>query len=302
MLLGDITDFKDEHPARLVNRIASEIEKVSKLCPVYIIRGNHDCKDPNHPFFAFLDKYEDVHFFTHPVVKDIGDTKALFLPHSRHPQQEWTQDLLDQDCQYIFCHQTFKDCIVENGTRMQEGISPRFFEKEMGAPKTCRIYSGDIHVPQKLGPVTYAGAPYHIRFGDKFDPRILLLKDGKELNLRLSTVKKHSVTIKSIDQLDDLKLSQGDQIKVKLRLSKSELVEWQHRKRDVVQACQGLGVHLADVQLETTKRVKLKQRDKQDDHVPTATPQDIIEKFCHSRQVSDEVKDIGLQFLTSSPS
>jgi hypothetical protein len=41
------------------------------------------------------------------------------------------------------------------------------------------IISGDIHVPQTLGPVTYVGAPYTIDFGDRFAPRVLILEEGK---------------------------------------------------------------------------------------------------------------------------
>ena len=53
-ILGDLTDNKDAHPAELVNRLVDEIQQTAKLCPIYILKGNHDFIDPTTPFFKFI--------------------------------------------------------------------------------------------------------------------------------------------------------------------------------------------------------------------------------------------------------
>lgn len=298
ILLGDITDFKDQHPATLVNRIVRELVKLAELCPVYIIRGNHDCNDPNHPFFQFLDGYNNIYFYTHPesVILPDGKTKALFLPHSRQPSKDW-QGVIEGRHDYIFCHQTFRGCRVENGTTMQEGLGTDFFDDYLNQYPDCQVFSGDIHVPQKLGPITYAGAPYHIRFGDKYDARILLLKDGKRINMKLKTLRKHTVTIEHPDDLEKLDADEGDQIKVHLSLPKAELVNWQSHKRAVMDLCEKRGLMVADVRLETKVDDVEASEDVVQPQQPMAGPSDVLRRFCSQRGVPQEYLDAGLHFV-----
>src|SRR6185437_9098321 len=78
---------------------------------------------------------------------------------------------------------TYRGCVMDNGMRAPGGVPVDVFGNFKG-----QVLSGDIHVPQRLrepyGP-EYIGAPYHIDFGDKFTPRVLLIDaDGMKKDLR----------------------------------------------------------------------------------------------------------------------
>ena len=54
MILGDLTDRKDNHSASLVNRLVRNVKRLAELAPVTVLMGNHDYLDPINPFFGFL--------------------------------------------------------------------------------------------------------------------------------------------------------------------------------------------------------------------------------------------------------
>ena len=96
-ILGDLTDFKDNHSARLVNRIVEEVVGLTDYGGVTILKGNHDYVDPKTPFFMFLDGMSVDPYGSEPVVRfvtDITKTKisnkrVLLLPHTRTPKEDW---------------------------------------------------------------------------------------------------------------------------------------------------------------------------------------------------------------------
>lgn len=183
---GDLTEAKDRHPSALVNSLVSWVAVLASMCDVVINKGNHDGLDLSQPFFGFLKDIPGVIFVTDPAEVDLPLGKALFLPNTPDPEAEW-KDLRAGFNNYsaIFCHQTFQGCVRDNGTKSDEGAALSLFKGYRG-----KVYSGDIHVPQKLGPVTYIGAPYRIRFGDTFEPRCLLLEGSSEKNLHFPCLKK----------------------------------------------------------------------------------------------------------------
>jgi hypothetical protein len=233
LLLGDITDAKDHHGAELVNRLVSEVALLSSLTRVVVLRGNHDGIDPDRPFFVFMNHLPQVEFITKPLTLDLSIGSSLFLPCTDDYAHDWAGldknecNLVDlKSVPWIFTHVSFDGCLSENGTRMG-GVPPSFFNAYKG-----RIISGDIHQPQTLGRnITYIGAPYHVRFGDAYEPRVLMLHEGGELMaLHFPTKRKYVIEARSEKQLDTqlgrLKPKPGDQVDVRIYLRRSELPEW----------------------------------------------------------------------------
>ena len=86
LILGDLTDAKDLHPAVLVNRIATELDTLSLwVDEIIILMGNHDWLKENEPFFSFLSMHPKIRFVSEPTV--VGE--ALFLPYSNDPIKSW---------------------------------------------------------------------------------------------------------------------------------------------------------------------------------------------------------------------
>ena len=290
-ILGDITDSKDKHSAWLVNSVVEGLLKLRP--PVYIQKGNHDYIDPNNPFFGFLDKLEGIYFIsTAELIR--GQSKCLVIPHMRD-EAEWTTCIktFKGMTDYAFIHQTVEGVISESGARL-DGFST----KPLEYIKAKRVFAGDIHRSQTIGPVTYVGSPYNIRFGENSEPRCLLVDDatGKAKTLRINLPRKVSVKIKEADDLKRFNLSEGDQVKITIELAREEAVEWKTHKQQALDMCVKLGLksHGVDLKVMNKKRVRLDQ-----DKVQSASKSytEILLDFSKQENLASQVKQAGLKLL-----
>ncbi len=251
IILGDLTDNKDNHSSILVNRLVEHfIELLSTGCQIYILKGNHDYIDPDYPYFRFLNNFDRLHYINTPTSEFIRfgtDIKFLLIPHTRDPNKDWS--MLDLSfCRYVFLHQTFQGAVASNGVKL-DGISSNIFKR-----LECRVYSGDIHVPQKLGPVEYVGAPYRIHFGDNFQPRMVMLNPttNKATDIIYPFMKKHKITLSH----DDIRFDHEglilpyDQIKIKLLLPRSEFVSVDYYRDKINKLCDDRQLDLFGIEIE----------------------------------------------------
>jgi hypothetical protein len=289
-LLGDTTENKDRHSSLLVNRIIEELYKLKP--PVFILRGNHDGIDPNSPFFKFLNCIEGLQFIVDPYFNE--EHGIAFIPHCAD------QATLDRACKqmpprpkYVFLHQTFAGAIAETGVALT-GLSASPIEALK--PK-LGVYSGDVHVPQRHLQVTYVGSPYHVRFGDKFDPRVLLLKGGQETDLHFDCPRKLTLTVRDADDITrNEELRKGDQVKLIIEMAREEAVEWQATKQRILAACRegGLEVFGAELKINTTAR---RERIRLSEGPPIRSPQEVMSAFCVAEGVANNIKQAGLELL-----
>ena len=243
LLLGDITDAKDRHSSRLVNRLVIELYKLASACSLYILAGNHDSLDPTCPFFGFMHLLPSVTFITTPSSIELGLGECLFLPSTHDWRTDWKGiDFNDYD--YVFTHATFDGCTSESGIVLNGGIPPSVFKDFKG-----KVVSGDIHMPQKMGKnIEYVGAPYRVRFGDIFTPRVLLLDHDKHRDLHFPTIKKHVVTIQGGEpltkQFDALAVQPSDMVKLRVRLTRAQYPDWPKLRQAYQNECREMGIDL----------------------------------------------------------
>ena len=159
-ILGDLTDYPDGHSAAFTNRIVELLAKLASGCCVHIIRGNHDASDPAIPFFRFINQIEGCRFLTEVTAWQQQEFRVLLVPYGCWPDQ------LPDGYHAVMTHHTFTGAVAEHGTRLNGLRLPLSF---------VPVFSGDVHVPQRQGSVTYVGAPTLIRFGDAYKPRVLLV-------------------------------------------------------------------------------------------------------------------------------
>ena len=289
-IMGDLTDQKDRHSSILVNRTVDELTDLHP--PVYIIMGNHDYVDPNNPFFKFLNCIPGVFFIIAPVMKD----KVLMIPHYRtedeleHALQPFEGSKID----LVLCHNTFAGAKAEHGTALTgfsaspvEHLNPRL-----------GIYAGDVHGPQRAGSVTYVGAPYHVRFGDDYTPRVLLVRDGKkDVNLHFDAPHKFKLTIREADDLiRNKELLEGDQVKVVLELAREEAVEWKSHKQEIITTCKKLGLDIFGIDLKVNTTTP-KGRVSISDTPSSRKPKDILAAFSKAENLSSQIRQAGIAFL-----
>lgn len=287
-ILGDITENKDKHSSTLVNRTIEGLMLLKP--PVYILRGNHDGNDPNCPFFKFLSQIPGLHFVQ--KVKHIPFLGVTMIPHCR------TQAELDAicgmaiHCKALLLHNTFEGAIAESGARLS-GLRA----SHAAFTQVAGVWAGDVHKPQRVGPVTYVGSPYHVRFGDNYNPRVMLIENLKHVgDLHYPAPRKWSLTITDPqDILNHEKIKAGDQIKVTVELTREELVEWPNVRKAVLNACRDRQLEVYGIDLEPPKPPKRSDvrhiKDKQLDHMQ------VFEAYCKQEGLPSAVQTAGREII-----
>ncbi len=286
-LLGDLTDRKDNHSSALVNALVDGMTELHP--PVYVLMGNHDFIDPTNPFFKFLSCVEGLHFVTQPMW--VEEHKVALIPHQ--PDQaafDRACEIIQPNARAVLCHATFEGAIAETGARLT-GLRASLVSQM--APKAM-VVAGDVHKPQRCGPVTYVGSPYHVRFGDQCTPRVLLIKGGKEQNLYFDAPHKWSLTVRDEDDiLNNEDLKAGDQVRLTIELAREEAVEAVAHKQRVLAACKeaGLEVYGCELRINSSKR---RERTKVG---AVKTPEEVLAAFCQAENVASNIKKVGIEFL-----
>ena len=288
-VLGDLTQEKDNHSSALVNRTIDEMTRLRP--PVYAIAGNHDGTDPTNPYFRFLDCIDGFHFSCTPHF----DSKlgVLFVPHCR-VQSEFDSaiKIAKGPGHTVMCHQTFEGAIAETGVKLN-GLST----KTLALSKPKLVLAGDVHKPQHQDGVDYVGAPYHVRFGDDFEPRVLLIGDTIK-NLHFDAPRKWVIRTNKAYWLPD-HVREGDQVKVTVELGREEAVHWHHHRRAMLGLCRDLGLEVYGIDMKVqqgngkTEGIKGHQ---------LQTPKDVFTAFCQHEGLRDGLKSTGLRILTGEAS
>lgn len=287
--LGDHTEAKNRHSADLTNKLVDGFCSVlseTDVKHIYCLRGNHD-HETSTAFFTFLGHIPRISFFTKPTWESLNPIHLLFLPNTITPEVDWAGiDMSKYD--YIFTHATFDGAISETGTRLS-GISQDWFKDTK-----AKVYAGDIHLPGVLDRVTYVGATFQNRFNDNFKPRMILLdlETGKEENLYFESIRKHTIDIKSIKDLDSIDCKEGDQVKVRIHLD--DVTEWIEIKESVKNYCTVNKLDLHQVELV-----------RKDSHLPIkhqklkvqTSPQELFELFCKQSKVDSALVSYGKNIL-----
>lgn len=294
-ILGDLTDAKDYHSAKLVNRIVHVLLRCyreGKLLEIIILRGNHDGVDPKCAYFRFLGQYPCIQYVDTPFMKPFDGHEVLMLPHTNDPLRAWESVELHA-AETILMHATVRGALAENGQAL-EGIPPGV----LATARRARIYSGDVHVPQKIGRVEYVGAPYPVRFGDKFKGRAVLLKRWKEaVDLPIPSIQRRTIVAgpNGFNAAAVAGLKAGDQIKVRVRLEPSEYGDWQKAKREIMADSSALGLELCGLELEKPEAQPLPKI------VRRATlvrrPEETLRDFCAAQKLNEDIQLSGLEIL-----
>lgn len=291
-----MTDAKDYHSAALVNRLVAEVAATSQVVEeLVILQGNHDYLREGHAYFSFLNVLPGVRFVTQPteIMLDDGPT-ACFMPHTKNPAAEWKgRDFSHYDL--LFIHQTIKGAVASNGQEMDGEQLP-----ELNAGK---VWSGDIHVPQVIGPIEYIGSPYHVHFGDRFTPRVVLLdKRGRSHDIHFESIHRVTLQVGSLAELADEmdKLRPGDQVKLRVRLTQADKHEWPALKKEAAGRLKEAGVLVEGVELALDKgRRRFSEPGKGEAPAQRLSDPQVVERFIRAEGLTADALDVGLQIIES---
>jgi DNA repair exonuclease SbcCD nuclease subunit len=176
-LLGDVFELKDRIPARIMILFAEAVAKYP--CPLTILRGNHDFAEDEYAPIRLLEREGKIDFISNPWV-DFSKTSTsngiAFLPYFRKWNQfveEWKRlhfliEGHSEPTKLFLFHNTVPGSKFANN-RKAEG------EFDLPTIKNVRYLAGDIHLPQKVGPIQYLGSPYQVDFGEEGQDKFVYL-------------------------------------------------------------------------------------------------------------------------------
>lgn len=274
-ILGDLTDAKDGHSARLVNRIVGQLEELSQRAPVVILKGNHDYTEESGPFFKFLDHFPRIRFITTPEIVSLGDELGVFVPHVRYrpdPEPGNTKtaktrvqrplfskqvvSLLREPHKFRCFHQTFKGALIASGThreRVRFGVETSIF-CPLGIKKKGFVHiSGDVHIPQKVGPFHYCGSPHPINFGDDFDNRVLFWNSETLISIPRVTIRKMVVKLNEKELFLPEGIIPSDQVRVEVWLSREGMAKWRTVRHALFAQANRNGISIESIQFHCTE-------------------------------------------------
>jgi DNA repair exonuclease SbcCD nuclease subunit len=288
---GDLFNEKDYHPAALVNRFVDNLVETLKYVEgIYMIKGNHDMIEESNPYLRWINNIPHIHFFIKPELVRLENKNWLFLPWSPDPETDWA--VLDYELKqadHIVAHQTFTGAIVEGGYKLS-GVSQFVFKKTK-----AKIWVGDIHSPQQLDTLTYIGTPYHVTFGDNYLPRCILLdtSNDTETNLYFKTIRRYTINITKPEELEELPIRKGDQIKVRLELT--DITNWTDYKNQIIKYCQDHELVLH--QIESVRKDVSIALETQKLKLKSMTPIEIFNNFCVTSEISTNVSKYGQDIM-----
>jgi hypothetical protein len=246
IILGDLTEQKDEHDSLLVNPLINQLTDLSSYFEIIILKGNHDYIETTNPFFKFLNEFENISFVTKPtslISKDI-----LFLPHTKTPVEDW-KDIDFTKYKLVFMHQPIQGAVGMNGFDMKKGLPADYFKKY----KHLKVFSGDIHKGQLINNVLYVGAPYPVHFGDDSSSSHLYL-----INLNhektIETFHYNSIKKEMVDLYREYavtsNLNEGDQVKIIFHLQPHEVFEFDRLKKEVEKTYREKGIIIKSITMK----------------------------------------------------
>lgn len=294
IVAGDLTDEKDCHSSQLVNQVIQELTSIASAGKeVHVLMGNHDYTVPDSPFFAFLSSVRGCFYHGTPQIREVGNLRVAFFPHTDNPQREEYRKRMKAGekagVDLTICHQMFTGARAESG-RILSGLNPR---KLSGAG--C-ILSGDIHKPQRVGEVTYIGAPYPVRFGDSYNPRVILVNGATRglSSLYPDTIQRRVLQIrKPVDIEYTPGWNPGDQVKIVVNLNRNQFDEWAAMRRKIRTICTRNNLELCGLELREKTRKRLKKHQPKKTTTNFSDPLAIFEAYCQERGIGRRDQRIG---------
>ena len=155
---GDVFDSRSSINPFIASNVKQAFTDIAKLCPVYIIAGNHDFYSPNDDSVSSLDFIlSSIPNLT--ILKDtmIGllneeyDVESLLVPWYEFEKIDKLKEFIDvHNPKNVFCHADLTHLSNEH--------------KEL--LKNLTVYSGHIHTPQKDNNLITLGSTYALTFAD----------------------------------------------------------------------------------------------------------------------------------------
>lgn len=288
IFMGDTFDRKDRHAAPFVNDVVGFLTDLqrSQNVMIDILMGNHDGSEDAVPYWSFLNEIQDIRYIIEPMMS----AGVWLLPWSSNPLHDWKGLAFDK-AESILMHQTVSGALVENDRRLEDAnpmpILPR------GVP----VFSGDVHRPQKVGGITYVGAPYPVRFSETWANRLMLINGADWRNpveIPIRIIKRAILDVTEVPRNFDA-FEHGDQVRIRYHLRTEELEIWPEIELKVRERAEAAKVALASVEPVIERELPFDAPARA--RLNFAAPEDVFAEFADREGISLDVIDLGIDIF-----
>ena len=289
--LGDAWDRKDRFTGEFVNRLIFELGMIGGICPLLILKGNHDHPLHGPAFFEFINgRIPKVTYVTKTTTLCDKNGKGVkLIPFSLTMRDDLVAGPSWEGLHAGFTHLTVHGSISESGFELKG-----FPSSEL--PQNIPFYSGDVHNPQTIRNLTYVGCPHPIKYGDKFTPRMLLLDDDYEIaeEIILETMSKRVIQVSSIEELQLVTVAHGDMARIKINLDTKDIDRW-----GSIEAAVAKWAEANKVDVTGLEAIVQEPRVSGDVDAEIA-PETILNLFADEEGISDELVILGQSLLAEA--
>ena len=210
--LGDLFDNRNVIPINLLNFAMDQVERISKIAPLHIIVGNHDCWSRSSDEINTVRPFKyipNVSIYDKVSTIEYKGNKLLLMPYFDKKKNQVEHINNNKDCDYLFCHSDL------NGAKMHlTSVAHKNLDKiDVDEFKGFKgVYSGHIHLVQRNKNFVFVGSNFQMDRNDYGDQKGLFTIDvetGEEefIKNNISPVfkKVRIVEEDDIETLEDLK-------------------------------------------------------------------------------------------------
>lgn len=199
--LGDVFHLTETQTTLTLHGCYLAMDKVDKACKElgiehHIMFGQHDLVNEIHKVtsISLLNGFGKVH--VEDSIVDINGFRVYLIPFKTSKGRLYTSLVEAQTVGDLICtHADFMGVKYENGANSESALSAEL-------TKTC--ISGDIHLPQRVGSVTYPGSLLQHRFSqydlERVGGCLIYNTDDQRITHIPNTYSKHYVKVRDLQK------------------------------------------------------------------------------------------------------
>lgn len=258
--LGDLFDNRNVIPINLLNYGMDVVEEISKIAPLHIIVGNHDCWSKSSDEINTIRPFKwipNVHIYDKTSKIEFNGLKLCLMPYIEKRLEQINLINSNKDCDYLFCHSDLNGCrmhLTSVGHRNSDKIDVEDFKSFKG------VYSGHIHLIQRNKNFTFVGSNFQMDRNDYGDQKGIFIVDTNDNseefipNLVSPQFKKvRVVNEEDIELLEELK---GSKDYIDISISNSLLISNRKLRRKLEIILEGGGFSSIDYIDDITKKLE----------------------------------------------
>ena len=180
--LGDLFDNRNVIPINLLNYGMDVVEEISKIAPLHIIIGNHDCWSKSSDEINTVRPFKwipNVHIYDKTTQIEFSGLKLCLMPFIEKRLEQIKLINQNKDSDYLFCHSDLNGCRMHL-TSVSHRNSDKIDIEDFTSFK--RVFSGHIHIRQVNKNFEFIGSNFQMDrndFGDQKGITVLDTETGE---------------------------------------------------------------------------------------------------------------------------